>query len=122
MKKLIKKQASLKRRHTRVRGKVVGNAECPRLCVTRSNKNLYVQFVDDVAGKPLCGVSTHSADFKKSKKNGATVEGASELGKLAAKCAKDHKITNVVFDRGGNLYHGRIKALADACREGGLVF
>lgn len=122
MKKLQKKQASLSRRHTRVRGKVSGTAECPRLCVTRSNKNLYVQFVDDVAGKSICGISTHSADFKKSKKNGATVEGATELGKLAAKCAKDNKITKVVFDRGGNLYHGRIKALAESCREGGLEF
>lgn len=122
MKKLIKKQAGLKRRHTRVRGKISGTAECPRMCVTRSNSNLYVQFVDDVAGKALCGVSTHCQDFKKSKKNGANVEGASELGKIAAKCAKDNKITKVVFDRGGNIYHGRIKALAEAAREGGLEF
>ena len=68
MKKLMKKQQGLKRRHTRVRGKVAGTAECPRLCVTRSNKNLYVQFVDDVAGKSICGISTHSADFKKVKR------------------------------------------------------
>lgn len=122
MKKLVKKQQGLKRRHTRVRGKVAGNADCPRLCVTRSNRNLYVQFVDDVAGKSICGISTHSADFKKTKKNGATVEGASELGKLAAKTAADNKIKKVVFDRGGNIYHGRIKALAEGCREGGLEF
>ena len=122
MKKLQKKQAGLNRRHTRVRGKVSGTADCPRLCVTRSNKNLYVQFIDDVAGKTICGISTHAADFKKSKKNGATVEGAKELGKLAAKTAADKKIKKVVFDRGGNLYHGRIKALAESCREGGLEF
>ena len=122
MKKLVKKQAGLKRRHTRVRGKVEGTASVPRLCVTRSNKNLYVQFIDDVAGKSLCGISTHSADFKKTKKNGATVEGAAELGKLAAKTAQGKKIKKVVFDRGGNLYHGRIKALAESCREAGLEF
>lgn len=122
MKKLIKKQAGLNRRHTRVRGKIVGSAECPRLCVTRSNKNMYVQFIDDAAGKTLCGISTHSAAFKKSKKNGANIEGATELGKLAAQAAADKKIKKVVFDRGGNLYHGRIKALAESCREGGLEF
>ena len=122
MKKLVKKQKGLARRHTRVRGKVEGTAKCPRLCVTRSNKNLYVQFVDDVAGKSICGVSTHSAEFKKTKKNGATVEGAAALGKIAAKAAQDKKIKKVVFDRGGNLYHGRIKALAESCREGGLEF
>ena len=122
MKKLIKKQKGLKRRHTRVRGKVQGTAQCPRLCVTRSNKNMYVQFVDDVAGHAICGVSTHSADFKKTKKNGATVEGAAALGTIAAKTAQDKKIKKVVFDRGGNLYHGRIKALAESCREGGLEF
>lgn len=122
MKKLQKKQAGLKRRHRGVRGKVAGTAAVPRLCVTRSNKNMYVQFIDDDKGQSICGISTHSADFKKTKKNGATVEGASELGKLAAKCAKDKKISQVVFDRGGNLYHGRIKALADGAREGGLKF
>ena len=122
MKRLIKKQEGLQRRHRRVRGKVEGTADCPRLCVTRSNKNLYVQFIDDKAGKAICGISTHSADFKKSKKNGATVEGANELGKLAAKCAQDNKIKKVVFDRGGNIYHGRIKALAEGCRESGLEF
>ena len=119
MKKLQKKQASLARRHTRVRGKITGTAECPRLCITRSNGNLYAQFVDDVAGKTLCGISTIAKDFKKS---GANVDGAQELGKLAAKKAKEAKITKVVFDRGGNLYHGRIKAFADGAREGGLKF
>lgn len=122
MKTIQKKQLRLKRRHTRVRGKICGTAERPRLCVTRSNSNIYVQFIDDVAGKSLCGISTLGAEFKKTKKNGANVEGAAELGKLAANYAKEHKIENVVFDRGGNIYHGRIKALAEACREGGLKF
>ena len=122
MKKLKKKQASLRRRHTRVRGKVSGTAECPRMCVTRSNANLYVQLVDDVAGKTLCGVSTLGADFKATNKSGATVEGATALGQIVGSKAKEAGINNVVFDRGGNLYHGRVKALADAAREAGLEF
>lgn len=122
MKKLQKKQASLKRRHTRVRGKIKGSTSCPRLCVTRSNGNLYAQFIDDVEGKTLCGISTIGPEFKKAKKSGANVEGAAKLGELAAKKASDKGIKKVVFDRGGNLYHGRIKAFADAAREGGLEF
>ena len=122
MKKLQKKQASLRRRHTRVRGKVSGTAECPRLCVTRSNANLYAQLVDDVTGKTLCAVSTLGADFKASGKSGATVEGAAALGEIVGKKATDAGFKRVVFDRGGNLYHGRIKALADAAREAGLEF
>ena len=122
MNKLQKKQAGLRRRHTRVRGKISGTAARPRLCVTRSNSNLYVQFVDDVAGKTLVGVSTMGADFKATGKNGANVEGAAALGTIAAEKAKAAGITTIVFDRGGNLYHGRIKALADAAREAGLEF
>ena len=94
----------------------------PRLCVTRSNNNIYVQFVDDVAGKTLCGVSTLGPDFKATGKNGANVEGATALGEIAGKKAQECGITEVVFDRGGNLYHGRVKALADAAREAGLKF
>jgi large subunit ribosomal protein L18 len=122
MNKLQKKQAGLRRRHTRVRGKISGTAARPRLCVTRSNSNLYVQFVDDVKGVTLLGVSTLGADFKATGKSGANVEGAKELGKIAGQKAVDAGISQVVFDRGGNLYHGRIKALADAAREAGLVF
>ena len=122
MKKLQKKQAGLKRRHTRVRGKISGNAKCPRFCVTRSNNNLYVQFIDDVAGKTLVGMSTIGPEFKGSKANGANVEGAKKLGELAGKKAVDAGIKKVVFDRGGNLYHGRIKALAEGAREAGLKF
>ena len=122
MKKLQKKQAGLRRRHTRVRGKISGTAERPRLCVTRSNSNLYAQIIDDVAGITLVGVSTLGPDFKKSGKNGANVEGAAELGTIVGKLALEKGVTEVVFDRGGNLYHGRIKALADAAREAGLKF
>lgn len=122
MKKLKAKQAGLRRRHTRVRGKVSGTADRPRMCVTRSNANMYVQLVDDVAGKTLCGVSTLGPDFKASGKNGATVEGATALGEIVGKKAADAGIKQVVFDRGGNLYHGRVKALAEAAREAGLEF
>ena len=122
MKKLQKKQAALARRHRRVRGKISGTAARPRLCVTRSNSNIYVQFVDDVEGKTLLGISTLGPDFKATGKSGATVEGAAALGEIAGKKAQDAGITTIVFDRGGNLYHGRVKALAEAAREAGLVF
>ena len=122
MKKLEKKQASLRRRHTRVRGKVSGTAERPRLCITRSNANIYAQVVDDVAGKTLVAASTLGPEFKATKKSGATVEGASALGEIIGKKAVDAGIKEVVFDRGGNLYHGRVKALAESARESGLTF
>ena len=122
MKKLQKKQAALARRHRRVRGKISGTAARPRLCVTRSNSNIYVQFVDDVAGKTLLGVSTLGPDFKATGKNGANVEGAAAMGVIAGKKALEAGITEIVFDRGGNLYHGRVKALAEGAREAGLKF
>lgn len=122
MKKLQAKQAGLRRRHTRVRGKISGTAARPRLCITRSNANMYAQIIDDVAGKTICGVSTLGPEFKATKKNGATVEGASALGELIGKKAQDSGVTEVVFDRGGNLYHGRIKAIAESAREAGLKF
>ena len=122
MKKLQKKQASLSRRHTRVRGKISGTADRPRLCITRSNANVYAQVIDDVAGKTLCAAHTLGPEFKATGKSGANIEGAAALGEIIGKKAKDAGITEVVFDRGGNLYHGRIKALADAAREAGLEF
>ena len=122
MNKLQKKQAGLRRRHLRVRGKISGTVARPRLCVTRSNSNLYAQLIDDVEGKTLVGVSTLGPEFKATGKNGANVEGAIELGKIIGQKALEAGFTQVVFDRGGNLYHGRIKALADAAREAGLVF
>ena len=122
MKNLQKKQANLARRHRRVRGKISGTAERPRLCVTRSNNNNYLQFVDDVAHVTLLGVSTLGPDFKATGKSGANVEGAIALGEIAGKKALEQGITTIVFDRGGHLYHGRVKALADAAREAGLKF
>lgn len=122
MNKQQKKQAGLARRHRRVRGKISGTATRPRLCVTRSNSNIYAQVIDDVAHVTICGVSTLGPDFKATGKSGATVEGAAELGAIVGKLAQEKGVTEVVFDRGGNLYHGRIKALADAAREAGLKF
>ena len=122
MNKLQKKQAGLRRRHRRVRGKVSGTAARPRLCVTRSNSNIYVQFVDDTQNKTLLGISTLGADFKATGKNGANIEGAKEFGAIVGKKAIEAGITTIVFDRGGNLYHGRVKALAEAAREAGMVF
>ena len=122
MNKLQKKQAGLARRHRRVRGKISGTPVRPRLCVTRSNNNMYVQIVDDVAHKTLCGVSTLGPEFKATGKKSATVEGAAALGEIVGKKAQENGVTEVVFDRGGHLYHGRVKALADAAREAGLKF
>lgn len=122
MKKLQAKQAGLRRRHKRVRGKISGTPARPRLCITRSNSNIYAQVIDDVAGKTLCAVSTLGPDFKATGKNGANVEGAAALGQIIGAKALEAGITEVVFDRGGNLYHGRIKAVADGAREAGLKF
>jgi large subunit ribosomal protein L18 len=107
------------RRHKRVRGKIVGTAERPRLVVFRSNRGIEAQLVDDLEGKTLAAASwLHlTKTFKGSKS-----EQAAEVGKLLAANAKKAKVETVVFDRGGYLYHGRVKALADAAREGGLKF
>lgn len=107
------------RRHKRVRRKISGTAECPRLCVYRSNSNLYVQIIDDVAAKTLASASTLDKEIKVKHSN---KEAAKELGALIAKRAADKKITTVVFDRGGYIYHGVVKELAEAAREGGLKF
>ena len=107
------------RRHARVRRKISGTAERPRLCVYRSNTNLYVQIIDDVAEKTLVAASTLDKEIKTKHAN---KEAAKELGTLIAKKAADKKITTVVFDRGGYIYHGVVKELAEAAREGGLIF
>ncbi len=122
MNKLQKKKAGLQRRHRRVRGKISGTAARPRLCVTRSNNNMYCQVIDDVAHQTICGVSTLGPEFKALGVSGATVEGATALGAIVAKAAQEKGVTEIVFDRGGHLYHGRVKALAEACREAGLKF
>ena len=107
------------RRHARVRTKVSGTAERPRLCVYRSNSNLYAQIIDDVAGITLVAASTLDKEIKTKKSN---IEAAKEVGALIAKKAAAKKIKTVVYDRGGYIYHGVVKALAEAAREGGLEF
>lgn len=106
------------RRHIRVRNKVSGTPERPRLSVYRSNKQIYAQIIDDIAGTTI--VSASSLNLKL--ENGGNVEAAQKVGAEIAKLAQDKDIKSVVFDRGGYLYHGRVKALADAAREAGLEF
>ena len=119
MSHLAARAAGRHARHRRLRKKVVGLPERPRLCVFRSHKHLYVQLVDDLAGKTLLGRSTRDEPFKALAHTG-NVPAATELGKLLAADARKHGIAHVVFDRGGNLYHGRVKALAEAVRAGGV--
>lgn len=107
-------------RHGRVRGKMSGTTEIPRLNVFRSNSQIFAQIIDDSEGKTL--VSASSLDKELKLKNGGNIEAATKVGTLIAKKAKDAKIKQVVFDRGGYLYHGRTKALAEAARAGGLEF
>ena len=107
-----------KRRHRRVRGRVQGRAARPRLCVFRSSKGIYAQVIDDDAGVTLASASTLVLDGA----SGSKSEKAAEVGKLVAQRAREAGIAKVVFDRGGYLYHGRVKALADGAREGGLEF
>jgi large subunit ribosomal protein L18 len=113
---LPKKLQNRQSRKNRIRAKIRGTAERPRLNVQRSITGLSVQLIDDDSGKTLAAASTKEAKAKK------TVEGAAALGKLIAQKAKKAKVEKVVFDRSGYKYHGRVKALADAAREGGLVF
>lgn len=107
------------RRHLRVRRKISGTSERPRLCVYRSNTNLYVQIIDDVAGNTLVSCSTLDKDIKTKHAN---KEAAREVGTMVAKKALEKNIKTVVFDRGGYIYHGVVKELAEAAREGGLDF
>ena len=107
------------RRHIRVRTKISGTAERPRLCVYRSNANIYAQVIDDVAGTTLVSASTLDKEVKTKHAN---KEAAKEVGALIAKRCKDKKIEEVVFDRGGYIYHGVVKELAEAARESGLTF
>ena len=107
------------RRHARVRTKVSGTAERPRLCVFRSNSNVYAQIIDDVAGITLVAASTLDKEVKTKKSN---IEAAKEVGALIAKKAAEKNIKTVVYDRGGYIFHGVVKALAEAAREGGLEF
>ncbi len=105
------------RRHRRVRGKISGTAECPRLDVFRSGKHIYAQIIDDVSGTTLVSASSLDKAFKE---YGGNAEAANKIGKEVAKKALEKGIKQVVFDRGGYVYHGRVKALAEGAREGGL--
>lgn len=116
--KADKNQARLKR-HRRVRGKIFGTPKRPRLNVFRSNSNMYVQIIDDVSATTLVSASSYEKDFEG---YGGNKEAASKIGATIAKRALEKGIENVVFDRGGYLFHGRVKSLADAAREAGLKF
>ncbi|MCK5413071.1 MAG: 50S ribosomal protein L18 [Candidatus Pacebacteria bacterium] len=115
-KEIFKKQ-SQKRRHNRVRSKIFGTAEIPRLSVFRSNKGIFVQIINDDLGVTMASESEKSVKDSKTK-----VDIAKEVGKLIAQKAQEKNITKVVFDRGGYKYHGRIKAVAEGARESGLIF
>lgn len=108
-----------RRRHTRVRKNVSGNAERPRLAVFRSNRYIYAQVIDDDAGRTLAAASSQEKTLRKKT---LSTDTAAEVGKLVAARASEAGVNAVVFDRGGFPYHGRVKALADAAREGGLKF
>ncbi len=107
------------KRHKRVRGKISGTPECPRLNVFRSGTNIYAQIIDDVSGKTLASASSLDKTFKGP---GSNCEAAKKVGLMVAERAKAAGITTVVFDRGGYVYHGRVAALAEGAREGGLEF
>ena len=111
--------AQRKKRHKRVRSKISGTTERPRLNVFRSEKHIYAQIIDDTKGMTLCSASSVEKDFEGS---GSNKEGAKKVGKLVAERAVAKGIGVVVFDRGGYIYHGRVKELAEAAREGGLAF
>ncbi len=119
MVKIIDKNKSRLRRHKRVRGKINGTSECPRLNVFRSSQHIYAQIIDDVKGVTLAAASSTERGFDG---YGGNVEAAKKVGKMIADKAKAAGITDVVFDRGGYVYHGRVAALAEGAREGGLNF
>ena len=116
----VSKNVTRQKRHLRIRQNIVGTAAKPRLNVFRSNKQIYAQIIDDTTGKTLCSASSLDKEIKV--ENGSNVNAATEVGTLVAKRALALKIEAVVFDRGGYLYHGRVKALADAARAAGLKF
>jgi large subunit ribosomal protein L18 len=124
MDKQIAKNIRRYRRKARVRSKISGTAECPRLSVFKSNRHVFVQLIDDQLGKTLASVHSQALKDTANEKaeGGAKIKAAFAAGKLIAERAKEAKIDMVVFDRGSYLYHGRVKALAEGAREGGLNF
>ncbi len=121
MAKTNPKTVARQKRVKSIRKKISGTAERPRLCVFKSAKHIYAQLIDDVAGNTLLSMSTLSKDLEKSGEKGKTSK-AHQVGKLLAEKAKGKGLEQVVFDRGGYIYHGRVKALSEGAREGGLVF
>lgn len=122
MKKLSSRETQRLYRHRRIRKKSIGTTERPRLCIHRSLKNFSAQIVDDSSHKVLMGLTTLDKSIQDQQKNGGNVDAATKLGEAVAAKAKDNGITKVCFDRGGYLYHGRVKAFAEAARKGGLEF
>lgn len=120
MLKKVSKNEKRKKRHLRLRNKVQGTPERPRLNVFRSSKHIYAQIIDDLAGKTLASASTQDKEIKV--ESAGNKEAAKEVGKLVAKRAMEKGVEEVVFDRGGYIYHGRVKELAEGAREGGLKF
>ncbi len=119
---MSQKLTGREKRKFRIRNKISGNADRPRMSVFRSAKHIYVQVVDDVEGVTVAHASTLSGDVKGAAKEDNKIEAAKKVGALIAKICLERKVERVVFDRNGFLYHGRIKALADAAREAGLQF
>ncbi len=121
----INKNETRQKRHARVRKRVQGTPERPRLNIYRSSNNIYAQVIDDLAGRTLAAASSLDASLrgdKPAKSTGGNIDAAKSVGSLIAERAKSAGVTKVVFDRGGYLYHGRVQALADAARENGLDF
>lgn len=116
------KNATRRKRHQRVRNKVTGTAERPRLNVYRSAKHMYAQIIDDMAGKTLAAASTLDADVKADLSSTSNKAAAKKVGEVVAKRAKENGIEEVTFDRGGYIYHGRVQNLAEGARDGGLKF
>ena len=119
----LSRKKQTQKRHKRLRRFITGTQERPRLAVFRSNNHIYAQVIDDFAQKTICAASTVDKEFKKVSNNSSSnCASSSAVGSLLAKRAKKIGIKQVVFDRGGNIYHGRVKALAEAARKGGLKF
>ncbi len=122
MNKFKAKRAGLKRRQRRVRAKIFGTAERPRLAVHRTNANIYAQIINDAEAKTICSASTLDAEFRATGKLGSNKEAAEFVGELIGKRAIEAGVTEVTFDRGGRIYHGRVQSLADGARNAGLKF
>ncbi len=120
--KKLSKNEKRKKRHLRMRNKIVGTPEMPRLNVFRSSKNIYAQIIDDAEGVTLVSASSLEKDASENMANGGNKEAAREVGKMVAQKALEKGIVSVVFDRGGYIYHGRVKELAEGAREAGLKF